>query len=177
MRLAPEETSLALTGFEHNAVTCVGMKTDIPVNSLICPTFFQLLQILFSSYKWQSCTLVDTLFLCIILACWCTINLSYEYLMWIRRHFFQNCFNVLFIRGPFTGFPLWFWSLSIAEVVFFVHDVTCWPWSVCRLALVVILVHLIVQSEEECFYRLPWQNRSEACSNFIRFRRLFWMKQ
>ncbi|KAM2937976.1 hypothetical protein FF1_037820 [Malus domestica] len=31
MRLAPEDTSIQLTGFEHNAVTCVGMKTDIPV--------------------------------------------------------------------------------------------------------------------------------------------------
>ncbi|XP_050226370.1 uncharacterized protein LOC126676250 [Mercurialis annua] len=31
MRLAPEETSIQLTGFEHNAVTCIGMKTDIPV--------------------------------------------------------------------------------------------------------------------------------------------------
>ncbi|GLT78390.1 hypothetical protein SLA2020_499270 [Shorea laevis] len=31
MRLAPEETSINLTGFEHNAVTCIGMKTDIPV--------------------------------------------------------------------------------------------------------------------------------------------------
>ncbi|CAN1333454.1 hypothetical protein LINPERPRIM_LOCUS36049 [Linum perenne] len=31
MRLAPEETSYQLTGFEHNAVTCIGMKTDIPV--------------------------------------------------------------------------------------------------------------------------------------------------
>ncbi|XAR54964.1 hypothetical protein NMG60_11030318 [Bertholletia excelsa] len=31
MRLAPEETSHKLTGFEHNAVTCIGMKTDIPV--------------------------------------------------------------------------------------------------------------------------------------------------
>ncbi|KAA8522238.1 hypothetical protein F0562_012911 [Nyssa sinensis] len=31
MRLAPEETSLKLTGFEHNGVTCIGMKTDIPV--------------------------------------------------------------------------------------------------------------------------------------------------
>ncbi|KAJ6804449.1 uncharacterized protein M6B38_183295 [Iris pallida] len=31
MRLAPEEESLALTGFVHNAVTCIGMKTDIPV--------------------------------------------------------------------------------------------------------------------------------------------------
>ncbi|KAJ8625872.1 hypothetical protein MRB53_019179 [Persea americana] len=31
MRLAPEEESLKLTGYEHNGVTCVGMKTDIPV--------------------------------------------------------------------------------------------------------------------------------------------------
>ncbi|XP_009788260.1 uncharacterized protein [Nicotiana sylvestris] len=31
MRLAPEETSGKLTGYEHNGVTCVGMKTDIPV--------------------------------------------------------------------------------------------------------------------------------------------------
>ncbi|KAH7549601.1 hypothetical protein JRO89_XS13G0055000 [Xanthoceras sorbifolium] len=31
MRLAPEETSISLTGYEHNAVTCIGMKTDIPV--------------------------------------------------------------------------------------------------------------------------------------------------
>ncbi|KAI5328516.1 PREDICTED: YbaK/aminoacyl-tRNA synthetase-associated [Prunus dulcis] len=31
LRLAPEETSVELTGFEHNGVTCVGMKTDIPV--------------------------------------------------------------------------------------------------------------------------------------------------
>ncbi|KAL6550180.1 hypothetical protein OROMI_020668 [Orobanche minor] len=31
MRLAPEETSVKLTGFEHNGVTCIGMKTDIPV--------------------------------------------------------------------------------------------------------------------------------------------------
>ncbi|XP_075640132.1 uncharacterized protein LOC142611873 isoform X1 [Castanea sativa] len=31
LRLAPEDTSLKLTGFEHNAVTCIGMKTDIPV--------------------------------------------------------------------------------------------------------------------------------------------------
>ncbi|XP_065625416.1 uncharacterized protein LOC111988118 isoform X2 [Quercus suber] len=30
LRLAPEETSVKLTGFEHNAVTCIGMKTDIP---------------------------------------------------------------------------------------------------------------------------------------------------
>ncbi|XP_070679551.1 uncharacterized protein [Malus domestica] len=33
MRLAPEDTSIQLTGFEHNAVTCVGMKTDIPLFS------------------------------------------------------------------------------------------------------------------------------------------------
>ncbi|KAL6550158.1 hypothetical protein OROMI_020646 [Orobanche minor] len=31
MRLAPEETSMKLTGFEHNGVTCIGMKTGIPV--------------------------------------------------------------------------------------------------------------------------------------------------
>ncbi|KAL7213251.1 hypothetical protein ACSBR2_015876 [Camellia fascicularis] len=31
LRLAPEETSLKLTGFGHNAVTCIGMNTDIPV--------------------------------------------------------------------------------------------------------------------------------------------------
>lgn len=31
MRLAPEEISNNLTGFGHNAVTCIGMKTDIPV--------------------------------------------------------------------------------------------------------------------------------------------------
>lgn len=31
LRLAPEETSIKLTGYEHNAVTCIGMKTDIPV--------------------------------------------------------------------------------------------------------------------------------------------------
>ncbi|XP_020584045.1 uncharacterized protein LOC110027099 isoform X2 [Phalaenopsis equestris] len=31
LRLAPEEESLKLTGFVHNAVTCVGMKTGIPV--------------------------------------------------------------------------------------------------------------------------------------------------
>ncbi|KAL2472482.1 YbaK/aminoacyl-tRNA synthetase-associated domain [Abeliophyllum distichum] len=31
MRLAPEETSAKLTGFEHNGVTCIGMKTDIPI--------------------------------------------------------------------------------------------------------------------------------------------------
>lgn len=33
VRLAPEETSVELTGFEHNGVTCVGMKTGIPVNT------------------------------------------------------------------------------------------------------------------------------------------------
>ncbi|XWS61972.1 hypothetical protein CRYUN_Cryun07bG0170700 [Craigia yunnanensis] len=31
LRLAPEETSIKLTGYEHNAVTCIGMQTDIPV--------------------------------------------------------------------------------------------------------------------------------------------------
>ncbi|OIW09779.1 hypothetical protein TanjilG_32217 [Lupinus angustifolius] len=31
LRLAPEETSSELTGYGHNAVTCIGMKTDIPV--------------------------------------------------------------------------------------------------------------------------------------------------
>ncbi|XP_059642568.1 uncharacterized protein LOC132284475 [Cornus florida] len=31
LRLAPEETSLKLTGYERNGVTCIGMKTDIPV--------------------------------------------------------------------------------------------------------------------------------------------------
>ncbi|KFK26533.1 hypothetical protein AALP_AA8G261300 [Arabis alpina] len=31
LRLAPEETSNKLTGFDRNAVTCIGMKTDIPV--------------------------------------------------------------------------------------------------------------------------------------------------
>ncbi|CAM0944637.1 unnamed protein product [Alopecurus aequalis] len=31
MRLAPEEESCMLTGFVHNAVTCIGMETDIPV--------------------------------------------------------------------------------------------------------------------------------------------------
>lgn len=31
LRLAPEELSHQLTGYGHNAVTCVGMKTDIPV--------------------------------------------------------------------------------------------------------------------------------------------------
>ncbi|KAF3795244.1 hypothetical protein EJ110_NYTH05120 [Nymphaea thermarum] len=31
MRLAPEEESAKLTGYEHNAVTPLGMKTDIPV--------------------------------------------------------------------------------------------------------------------------------------------------
>ncbi|XP_076931613.1 uncharacterized protein LOC143596827 [Bidens hawaiensis] len=31
LRLAPEDKSHKLTGFEHNGVTCVGMKTDIPV--------------------------------------------------------------------------------------------------------------------------------------------------
>ncbi|WRX19557.1 YbaK/aminoacyl-tRNA synthetase-associated domain - like 1 [Theobroma cacao] len=31
VRLTPEETSIKLTGYEHNAVTCIGMQTDIPV--------------------------------------------------------------------------------------------------------------------------------------------------
>lgn len=31
VRLAPEEISQKLTGYEHNGVTCIGMKTDIPV--------------------------------------------------------------------------------------------------------------------------------------------------
>ncbi|KAK2994859.1 hypothetical protein RJ640_012822 [Escallonia rubra] len=31
LRLAPEDVSQKLTGFEHNGVTCIGMKTDIPV--------------------------------------------------------------------------------------------------------------------------------------------------
>ncbi|WCJ25947.1 YbaK/aminoacyl-tRNA synthetase-associated domain [Euphorbia peplus] len=31
LRLAPEEISAKLTGYEHNAVTCIGLKTDIPV--------------------------------------------------------------------------------------------------------------------------------------------------
>ncbi|PWZ20625.1 hypothetical protein Zm00014a_030873 [Zea mays] len=31
MRLAPEEESHKLTGFVHNAVTCIGMETNIPV--------------------------------------------------------------------------------------------------------------------------------------------------
>ncbi|KAL6348848.1 hypothetical protein AAG906_033504 [Vitis piasezkii] len=31
LRLAPEESSQKLTGYEHNGVTCIGMKTDIPV--------------------------------------------------------------------------------------------------------------------------------------------------
>ena len=33
VRLAPEETSSELTGYGHNAVTCIGMKTDIPVKT------------------------------------------------------------------------------------------------------------------------------------------------
>ncbi|GFQ04488.1 hypothetical protein PHJA_002592700 [Phtheirospermum japonicum] len=31
VRLAPEEASAKLTGYEHNGVTCIGMKADIPV--------------------------------------------------------------------------------------------------------------------------------------------------
>ncbi|MFQ6637846.1 hypothetical protein Gotur_012499 [Gossypium turneri] len=34
LRLAPEETSIKLTGYEHNAVTCISMQTDIPVSAL-----------------------------------------------------------------------------------------------------------------------------------------------
>lgn len=34
VRLAPEEISAKLTGYEHNGVTCIGLKTDIPVNIL-----------------------------------------------------------------------------------------------------------------------------------------------
>ena len=34
VRLAPEEDSLELTGFGHNAVTCFGLKTNIPVVNL-----------------------------------------------------------------------------------------------------------------------------------------------
>lgn len=45
VRLAPEETSMKLTGFEHNAVTCVGMRTDIPV------LIFMLMAITFDHYK------------------------------------------------------------------------------------------------------------------------------
>ncbi|KAJ1392658.1 YbaK/aminoacyl-tRNA synthetase-associated domain superfamily [Sesbania bispinosa] len=33
LRLAPEEISTELTGYGHNAVTCIGMKTDIPVRT------------------------------------------------------------------------------------------------------------------------------------------------
>ena len=35
VRLAPEEISNDLTGFGHNGVTCIGMKTDIPVIILV----------------------------------------------------------------------------------------------------------------------------------------------
>ncbi|GLJ15524.1 hypothetical protein SUGI_0254970 [Cryptomeria japonica] len=31
MRLAPEEDAFVLSGYEHNAITPIGMKTDIPV--------------------------------------------------------------------------------------------------------------------------------------------------
>nr|XP_018627923.1 uncharacterized protein LOC104101050 isoform X3 [Nicotiana tomentosiformis] len=34
LRLATEETSVKLTGYEHNAVTCIGMRTNIPVPGL-----------------------------------------------------------------------------------------------------------------------------------------------
>jgi len=39
VRLAPEETSIKLTGFEHNGVTCIGMKTNIPVSFVSTPLF------------------------------------------------------------------------------------------------------------------------------------------
>ncbi|XP_068635774.1 uncharacterized protein [Aristolochia californica] len=47
MRLAPEEESAKLTGYEHNGVTCIGMNTDIPVIldesiSKLDPDFFWL---------------------------------------------------------------------------------------------------------------------------------------
>ncbi|KAK6947595.1 YbaK/aminoacyl-tRNA synthetase-associated domain [Dillenia turbinata] len=31
LRLAPEDLSANLTGYEHNGVTCIGMRTEIPV--------------------------------------------------------------------------------------------------------------------------------------------------
>lgn len=34
VRLAPEELSHKLTGYGHNAVTCIGMRTDVPVSYL-----------------------------------------------------------------------------------------------------------------------------------------------
>lgn len=37
VRLAPEEESNKLTGFEHNAVTPIGMRTDIPVSLISLP--------------------------------------------------------------------------------------------------------------------------------------------
>lgn len=46
VRLAPEEISNSLTGFEHNGVTCIGMKTDIPVI-----TELKYLQSLFSAFS------------------------------------------------------------------------------------------------------------------------------
>lgn len=36
VRLAPEEASVKLTGYEHNGVTCIGMRTDIPVINHLC---------------------------------------------------------------------------------------------------------------------------------------------
>lgn len=36
VRLAPEATSDELTGFQHNAVTPIGMKTAIPVSTFLC---------------------------------------------------------------------------------------------------------------------------------------------
>lgn len=35
LRLAPEETSNKVTEFEHNAVTCICMKTNIPVHFVL----------------------------------------------------------------------------------------------------------------------------------------------
>ncbi|KAL8153785.1 hypothetical protein V2J09_011545 [Rumex salicifolius] len=47
LRLAPEEISANLTGYGHNAVTCIGMKTNIPVIldeaiTKLSPNFFWL---------------------------------------------------------------------------------------------------------------------------------------
>lgn len=48
VRLAPEKESLELTGFEHNGVTCIGMKTDIPVIMiLLCSSIILVLIYLF----------------------------------------------------------------------------------------------------------------------------------
>lgn len=47
LRLAPEEISANLTGYGHNAVTCIGLKTDIPIIldeaiTKLAPDFFWL---------------------------------------------------------------------------------------------------------------------------------------